>query len=76
MSSTANQGLGPLLFVSSGAVGVDAREAMAESVVSGTFLRRAANLKDVGNVAVFAASNHARAITAMKLNITCGAEVD
>jgi 3-oxoacyl-[acyl-carrier protein] reductase len=54
----------------------DARQAMAESVISGTLIRRAASLEDVGNVAVFAASDHARAMTATKLNITCGAEVD
>src|SRR5437763_4839499 len=54
----------------------DARQAMDESVVSGTLLSRAASLDDVGNVAVFAASDHARAMTARKLNITCGGEVD
>lgn len=54
----------------------DASQTMAESVVSGTLLRRAASLDDVGNVAVFAASDHARTITATKLNITCGGEVD
>jgi 3-oxoacyl-[acyl-carrier protein] reductase len=53
-----------------------AREAMTESVVSGTLLQRAVSLDDVGNAAVFAASDHARAMTATKLNITCGAEVD
>jgi 3-oxoacyl-[acyl-carrier protein] reductase len=54
----------------------EARDVMTESIVSGTLLRRAANLDDVGNVAVFAASDHARVMTATKLNITCGAEVD
>jgi len=54
----------------------DARQAMDESVVSGTLLSRAASLDDVGNVVVFAASDHARAMTATKLNITCGGEVD
>ena len=53
-----------------------AREAMTESVVTGTLLRRAASLDDVGNAAVFAASDHARAMTATTLNLTCGAEVD
>jgi enoyl-[acyl-carrier-protein] reductase (NADH) len=38
-------------------------------------LGRAATLDDVGNVAAFAASDHARTITATALNITCGAEV-
>jgi 3-oxoacyl-[acyl-carrier protein] reductase len=49
---------------------------MAESVVSGTLLGRPASLDDVGNVAVFAASDHARTMTATKLNVTCGSEVD
>jgi NAD(P)-dependent dehydrogenase (short-subunit alcohol dehydrogenase family) len=39
-------------------------------------LDRAPTLADVGNVAAFAASNHAAAITATAINITCGAEVD
>jgi NAD(P)-dependent dehydrogenase (short-subunit alcohol dehydrogenase family) len=56
--------------------GDEARDATTESVVSGTLLGRAASLDDVGNVAVFAASDHARAMTATKFNITCGAEVD
>ena len=38
-------------------------------------LGRAATLEDVGNVAAFAASDHARAITASAINITVGAEV-
>lgn len=36
---------------------------------------RAATLEDVGNVAAFAASDHARTITATSINITCGTEV-
>jgi 3-oxoacyl-[acyl-carrier protein] reductase len=39
-------------------------------------LERAPTLADVGNVAAFAASDHAAAITATAINITCGAEVD
>jgi NAD(P)-dependent dehydrogenase (short-subunit alcohol dehydrogenase family) len=39
-------------------------------------LDRAPTLGDVGNVAAFAASNHAAAITATAINITCGAEVN
>jgi 3-oxoacyl-[acyl-carrier protein] reductase len=41
-----------------------------------TLLGRPATLEDVGDVAVFAASDHARAMTATALNITCGDEVD
>ena len=52
------------------------RDTITESIVSRTMLRRAATLQDVGNVAAFAASDHACAMTATKLNITCGAEVD
>lgn len=54
----------------------DARAAVEESVVAGTMLGRAATLEDVGNVAVFAASDHAAAMTATSLNLTAGAEVD
>jgi 3-oxoacyl-[acyl-carrier protein] reductase len=39
-------------------------------------LTRAPTLTDVGNAAAFAASDHAAAITATALNLTCGAEVD
>jgi 3-oxoacyl-[acyl-carrier protein] reductase len=39
-------------------------------------LARAPTLADVGNVAAFAASDHAAAITATAINISCGAEVD
>jgi enoyl-[acyl-carrier-protein] reductase (NADH) len=35
-------------------------------------LGRTATLEDVGNVAVFAASDQARSITAAAINITCG----
>jgi 3-oxoacyl-[acyl-carrier protein] reductase len=44
--------------------------------VAPTMLGRAATLEDVGNVAAFAASNHARTMTATTLNISCGAIVD
>jgi 3-oxoacyl-[acyl-carrier protein] reductase len=39
-------------------------------------LGRPATLEDVGNVAAFAASDRAAAMTATALNITCGDEVD
>jgi 3-oxoacyl-[acyl-carrier protein] reductase len=45
-------------------------------LAAGTMLRRAATAVDVGNVAAFAASDQARAMTATALNITGGAEVD
>ncbi|MGH8984703.1 MAG: SDR family NAD(P)-dependent oxidoreductase [Acidimicrobiia bacterium] len=56
--------------------GFDGREAIVDDIVRGTMLNRAATLEDVGNVAVFAASDQARTMTATALNITCGAEVD
>jgi 3-oxoacyl-[acyl-carrier protein] reductase len=39
-------------------------------------LKRAATFADVGNVAVFAASDHARTLTATAINISCGTMVD
>jgi 3-oxoacyl-[acyl-carrier protein] reductase len=54
----------------------DGREAIVEGIVGRTMLKRAATLDNVGNVAAFAASDHARTITATAINITCGCEVD
>jgi 3-oxoacyl-[acyl-carrier protein] reductase len=56
--------------------GFDEGQAITESIVGRTMLKRAATLDDVGNVAAFAASDHARTMPATALNITCGAEVD
>jgi 3-oxoacyl-[acyl-carrier protein] reductase len=47
-----------------------------DNMVAVTMLKRAATLDDVGNAAVFAASDWARTMTATALNITCGAVVD
>jgi 3-oxoacyl-[acyl-carrier protein] reductase len=52
------------------------RRAIAEDTESRTMLGRAATLADVGNAAVFAASDWSRALTATKLNVTCGAVPD
>lgn len=52
------------------------REAIEKSIAKQTMLRRAATLADVGNAAVFAASDWSRALTATKLNITCGTVPD
>jgi 3-oxoacyl-[acyl-carrier protein] reductase len=54
----------------------DGREQITEGIVDSTMLRQAATLEDVGNVAAFAASDHARTMTATALNISCGAIVD
>jgi 3-oxoacyl-[acyl-carrier protein] reductase len=52
-----------------------AREVAGE-IAQQTMLGRGATLRDVGDVAVFAASDRARAITATAINITCGSVVD
>ena len=57
-------------------LGDEWREAMTPALVDGTMLKRAVTLEDVGNAAVFAASDRARAITATALNITAGREAD
>ncbi|MDX6554853.1 MAG: 3-oxoacyl-[acyl-carrier protein] reductase [Miltoncostaeaceae bacterium] len=49
---------------------------IAEMIAGQTLLGRAATLEDVGNVAVFAASDWARTMTAATLNISCGALID
>ncbi|HEY4868129.1 MAG TPA: SDR family oxidoreductase, partial [Candidatus Dormibacteraeota bacterium] len=56
--------------------GFEGREAITEAIEQRTMLNRAATLDDVGNVAAFAASDWARSMTATKLNITAGAQVD
>ncbi len=52
------------------------RDAITEMTARKTMLGRPATLADVGNAAVFAASDWARTMTATALNITCGATVD
>jgi NAD(P)-dependent dehydrogenase (short-subunit alcohol dehydrogenase family) len=52
------------------------RGAIEKSIAKRTMLGRAATLEDVGNAAVFAASDWGRALTATKLNITCGTVPD
>ncbi|MGJ6964340.1 SDR family NAD(P)-dependent oxidoreductase [Streptosporangium sp. G11] len=54
----------------------DRREAIERDIVGQTLTGRAASLEDVGNVAVFAASDWARTITGAAINMTCGAVVD
>jgi NAD(P)-dependent dehydrogenase (short-subunit alcohol dehydrogenase family) len=57
----------------SGAPGAD--DPITQGIVERTMLGRAPTLEDVANVAVFAASDHARTITATAINMTCGAEL-
>jgi 3-oxoacyl-[acyl-carrier protein] reductase len=54
----------------------EGREEITKMIVGQTMVGRAATLEDVGNVAAFAASDHARTMTATALNISCGAIVD
>jgi 3-oxoacyl-[acyl-carrier protein] reductase len=56
--------------------GFEEREAITGQIERDTMLKRAATLEDVGNVAVFAASDHARMITAAAINISGGTMVD
>ena len=56
--------------------GFDGRQAITDDIEGRTMLGRAATLADVGNVAAFAASDHARTMTATALNITCGSVVN
>jgi 3-oxoacyl-[acyl-carrier protein] reductase len=55
---------------------VDGREAIVELIEAQTLLGRAATLEDVGNAAVFAASDWARSVTAAIVNVSSGALVD
>ena len=52
------------------------REAITESIVGSSMLKRAETLEDVGNVAAFVASDLARTMTATSINITCGRVAD
>jgi 3-oxoacyl-[acyl-carrier protein] reductase len=55
--------------------GMPGAQEIVDSITGQTMLGRAATLEDVGNVAVFAASDHARTLTATSLNISCGSTV-
>ena len=56
--------------------GMEGRDAIVDMLVEPTMLKRAATSADVADVAVFAASDRARTMTATAINITCGAIVD
>jgi 3-oxoacyl-[acyl-carrier protein] reductase len=51
-------------------------ERITEMIEGETLLGRAATLEDVGNVAVFAASDWARSVTAAIVNVSAGALID
>lgn len=57
-------------------LGYAGRAEIAAELEKVTLLGRTATLEDVGNVAVFLASDQARTITATEVNISCGAIVD
>lgn len=54
----------------------EGRAAIEADLVAQTLLGRTATFEDVGNVAVFAASEWARTITGAAINMTCGAVLD
>lgn len=56
--------------------GFDGRQQIVEGIERQTLLGRAATLEDVGNAAVFAASDWARSVTAAIVNVSCGALID
>jgi 3-oxoacyl-[acyl-carrier protein] reductase len=55
---------------------LDGRQGIVDMIERQTLLGRAAALEDVGNVAVFAASDWARSVTAAIVNVSAGALVD
>ena len=55
---------------------LEGRRQIVEMIERQTLLGRAATLEDVGNAAVFAASDRARSITAAIVNVSCGALID
>ena len=54
----------------------DWREAITQSFIDSSMLKRVETLDDVGNVAAFAASDLARTMTATSINITGGRVAD
>jgi len=54
----------------------DWREAITQSFIDTSMLKRVETLEDVGNVAAFAASDLARTMTATSINITAGRVAD
>jgi 3-oxoacyl-[acyl-carrier protein] reductase len=56
--------------------GFDGRAEIVEMIEGQSLLGRAATLEDVGNAAVFAASDWARSVTAAIVNVSCGALID
>jgi NAD(P)-dependent dehydrogenase (short-subunit alcohol dehydrogenase family) len=58
------------------AEGFEGADEIAKMIAAQTLLGRPATLDDVGNAAVFAASDWARTLTAAIVNVSCGALID
>jgi 3-oxoacyl-[acyl-carrier protein] reductase len=56
--------------------GFEGRERIVQDIAEMSMLGRAATLEDVGNAAVFAASDWGRTMTAATVNVSCGALID
>ena len=56
--------------------GMEGREAIAKSLDESTLSGRSATLDDIGRVAAFVASDHARTMTGATVNVSCGALLD
>jgi 3-oxoacyl-[acyl-carrier protein] reductase len=56
--------------------GFEGAEQITKMIEDQTLLGRAATLEDIGNAAVFAASDWARTMTAAIVNVSCGALID
>jgi len=56
--------------------GTPGRNEIVDSIQQAAMLNRLATLEDVGNVAAFVASDHARTMTSTEINISCGAIMD
>jgi 3-oxoacyl-[acyl-carrier protein] reductase len=74
-SELGPHGIRVLTLQSAGIAEASSEGGFPDSIAGRTMLGRAATYEDVANVAAFAASDHARAMTATSLNITCGAEL-
>jgi 3-oxoacyl-[acyl-carrier protein] reductase len=57
-------------------IGDDVDPAVVQGIVDATMIGKAATYEDVGNVAVFAASDQARMMTAATVNISGGSVID
>lgn len=57
-------------------IGDEGDPAIGQGIVEATLIGKAATYDDVGDVAVFAASDHARMMTAATLNISGGSVID